>query len=191
MGGLPGFAPWETHSLSETHNKLWDGSPDYLYNLTDVQNPNLFATQSCEFDFGPSTSRALTLVLTCCVCPPVLLDTTLIQTGPDEAIVIYNRYCEFDFGPSTSRVLTLACCVCPPVLLDHPTDGSPGCLNDYPCDGLLINNHGLNYPSAVNGSSVPAGQPCLPSSCSGPNQEQCQDTCKKTPQNPDAQDSYE
>ena len=78
MGGLPGFAPWETHSLSETHNRLWEGSPDYLYNLTEVQNPNLFATQSY---------------------------TTLIQTGPDEAIVIYNRYCAYGFGPSTSRVL--------------------------------------------------------------------------------------
>ena len=75
MGGLPGFAPWETHSLSETHNRLWKGSPDYLYNLTEVQNPNLFATQSY---------------------------TTLIQTGPDEAIVIYNRYCEL--CPSTSHI---------------------------------------------------------------------------------------
>jgi hypothetical protein len=60
------------------------------------------------------------------------------------------------------------------------TDGSSGCLGDYPCDGLLAKNHGLNfvvnYPPAVNGSSVPAGQPCLPSSCSGPDAAACRDT---------------
>ena len=65
MAGMDGHAPWQTHSLAEVHNKLWQGDPGYKFDLSEINNPKLFATQSY---------------------------TTLIQTAPDEAIVAYNHY---------------------------------------------------------------------------------------------------
>ena len=107
------------------HNNLWEGDSGYLFNVTEINNPLLFATQSY---------------------------TTLIQTGPHEAVVAYNHYY-------------------------HPNDGSPGCVNDYPCDKFSV-EHGLNHPPQVNGSSMPAGTPCLPSSCNdGPAAAACKELC--------------